>query len=103
MDDVGKNKTYFELLAERELLDRELTQARAREAESALKEIAERMWLFEFSPRDVEKAYRKHELVHGNPKVMREIRGKKAELSRGSLNLNGSDGVPEGAISVSGE
>lgn len=91
----GKIKTYFELLAERDHLDRELTQARAREAESVLKDIAEKMWLFAFTPRDVEKAYRKHELLYsnpnGNPKVLPERR-----LRRGAP-LSSIDGMQDGA------
>ncbi|WP_343725263.1 hypothetical protein [Herbaspirillum huttiense] len=75
----GKIKTYFELLAERESLDRELMQARAREAEAVLKDIAEKMWLFAFTPRDVEKAYRKHELLYSNPKVFPDRRIRRAE------------------------
>ncbi|WP_164471191.1 hypothetical protein [Herbaspirillum rubrisubalbicans] len=82
MQITQKMKTYFELLAERESLDKELTQARAREAESVLKDIAEKMWLFEFTPRDVEKAYRKHELLYGNPRTLPDRRARRFEDDR---------------------
>lgn len=92
MQNTDKVKTYFELLAEREHLDRELSQARAREAEAVLKEIAEKMWLFAFTPRDVEKAYRKHELLYSNPKVQPEWRIRQIGGGRTDAARNGGEG-----------
>jgi DNA-binding protein H-NS len=90
MQSTSKVKTYFELLAERDHLDRELTQARAREAEAVLKDIAEKMWLFEFSPRDVEKAYRKHELLYSTPRAQPDRRTRRFEEERSNESEQGS-------------